>query len=799
MKFSSRLAVGLFIATASYSTFTPAAIDVATAKEQQASNQSFYQLKFDDNSGDLLLKVEKLNQPFLLVTSLVQGVGSNDIGLDRGQLGVTRLVQFERYGTDLILKQLNTYYRADSNNTAEQQAVKNAFAESILWRGKIRGAKQPTVSINSLVVNDLHGVASRLKARGQGNYQLNKNLSLVKPSSIKVFPNNSDVDVLLTFNSSKPGNYAQQVTPDPQKLSIQMRYSMIALPDEGYQARAYDPRSGYITRSFMDYAQPIDKPITQRYLLRHRLQKVNSGSAPSKVKKPIVYYLDRGAPEPIRSALLDGARWWETAFEKAGFIDGFKVELLPEGADPQDVRYNMIQWVHRATRGWSYGSVIHDPRNGEIIKGHVTLGSLRVRQDLLIARGLTAGWEDREAADKASMQMALARIRQLSAHELGHTIGIGHNFAASSTLDASVMDYPHPKITLQDGKVDITNAYGVGVGKWDEFAIQYGYGEFDTPQAQMQSLNALIAQAHKDGLRNIGESDSRAADASQIYASLWDNGSSAIDELKRLQKVRQQALQDFNANVLLEGQPLGELSDTLVPMYLLSRYQINAVAKYIGGTDYDYGYTDKWQFSSNESQRSALSALLDALSPQQLALSTALKSQLLPKAGAYRRTRESFASRLGVINDELGMAEVLGRHIADNILQPRRLNRIDEAHQASEVRLSVTELVTQLLDCTWFNKPKDKNKLRLWMRTNTVVADSLLSSLHHPNTTPEVKSFIRAKLVLASKQLARYSRQHSGDSERHLQWLAAEIGKGLSEPKHKLIDKPLALPPGSPI
>ncbi|RLV60912.1 DUF5117 domain-containing protein [Parashewanella curva] len=799
MKLSSRLAVGIFIATSSYSTVTHAAIDVAAAQQQQDSSQTFYQLKFDDDSGDLLLNVEKLNQPFLLVTSLVQGVGSNDIGLDRGQLGTTRLVQFERYGRDLVLKQLNTKYRADSDNPAEQQAVKDAFADSILWRGKIVDGKQPKVAINDLVVNDLHGVAARLKNTGQGSYQLAKGLSLVEPKSIKIFPKNADVDVLLTFTSNKPGNYAWQVTPDAKKLTLKMRYSMVALPEAGYQSRAYDPRSGYLSGSYMDYAQPIDKPITQRYLLRHRLEKVNPGSAPSKVKKPIVYYLDRGAPEPIRSALLEGARWWSTAFEQAGFVDGFKVELLPKGADPQDVRYNMIQWVHRATRGWSYGSVIHDPRNGEIIKGHVTLGSLRVRQDLLIARGLTAGWQDRGAADKASMEMALARIRQLSAHELGHTIGISHNFAASSTHDASVMDYPHPKFTLNNGKIDINNAYGVGVGKWDEFAIKYGYGKFDSQKEQKQSLQALIAQAHKDGLRNIGESDSRAADASHIYASLWDNGTNAIDELNRMQKVRQQALKDFNVNVLLDGQPLGELSDALVPMYLLSRYQINAAAKYIGGTDYDYGYTNKWQFSSNESQRSSLKALLDALSPQQLALPTALKTQLVPKSGAYRRTRESFASRLGVISDELGMAEVLSRHISDNILQPKRLNRIDEAHRGSAERLSIKALLTQVLNSTWFNKPSQTNMVRLWMRTNAVVADSILASLHHPNTSAEVKAMMAEHLVLTSKQLARYARQNSGDSEAHLQWLAAGINKGLKEPKYRLINEPLALPPGSPI
>ena len=518
-----------------------APVNTATLIKKSQAATGFTNLYYANASGDLYFEVDKLNQPFLLLTSLPHGVGSNDIGLDRGQLGYTRLVQFERHGPYLILKQLNTQYRASSDNSAELRAVKEAFAESVLWRGKILDGKRDLVAINDLVINDLHGISSRLEATEQGSYQLDADRSLILPEGVKSFERNSDVDVLLSFNSKKAGDHVAQVTPDANHLSVRVRYSFIQLPDEGYLPRDYHPMSGYLSDEYLDYGTQVNEDIRQRHLLRHRLQKVTPGSAPSEVVTPITYYLDPGVPEPIRSALLEGASWWEEAFTQAGFINGFKVELLPEDADPQDVRYNMIQWVHRATRGWSYGSAVTDPRTGEIIKGHVTLGSQRVRQDHLIARGLTAGWEDRAAAEDAAMKLSLDRIRQLSAHEVGHTLGFDHNFAASTNDNASVMDYPHPKIALVDGNIDISAPYDIGVGAWDRYIVEYGYGEYTDAKEESAQLPALIKQAQSEGLRYIGEADSRAKSASNAYASLWDNGSDPVAELVRLGEVRAKA------------------------------------------------------------------------------------------------------------------------------------------------------------------------------------------------------------------------------------------------------------------
>ncbi|ABV89012.1 zinc-dependent metalloprotease [Shewanella pealeana] len=797
-----KLALAIALAVVPMTSAVAATTNTATLIKNSQAATGFINLFYDKASGELYLEANKLDKPFLMLTSLPHGVGSNDIGLDRGQLGRTRMVQFERHGPYLILKQLNTHYRANTENAAEQRAVKEAFAESVLWRGKLVTGKRNLVAINDLVVNDLHGISDVLEQTKQGSYQLDPSKSLILPEGVKSFERNSDIDVLLTFNAAKAGNYVAQVTPDGKHLSVRLRYSFVALPDEGYQARAYHPLSGYLSDEYLDYGTRVDEDIRQRFLLRHRLEKVTPGSAPSQVVKPITYYLDPGVPEPIRTALLEGASWWEDAFTHAGFINGFKVELLPEDADPQDVRYNMIQWVHRATRGWSYGSAVTDPRTGEIIKGHVTLGSQRVRQDHLIARGLTAGWEDRAAADEASMALALARIRQLSAHEVGHTLGLDHNFSASSNNNASVMDYPHPMVTINGDKIDISKPYDEGIGAWDKYTVAYGYGEYGAAEEEALGLAKLRGDVAKQGLRYIGEADSRSAGASNAYASLWDNGNDPVAELTRLGEVRAKAIADFSADALLAEQPQGELQDAFVPIYLLTRFQIAAAAKMIGGTTYDYGDgvdSKSWHYVAPAMQLQALEALLATLSPDELAVEESLEQVLVPKAGNYYKTRESFDSGLGVITDPLGMAEVLSRLTLTQIYAPERMNRVNQAYLSDKEQLSVSKLTDKVLASTVFSDIPTGPELGVWMRVNTVTIDSLLAAYHAPKTRPEVKAQLAERLAYTVKQLKRKVKRVSAYEAAHYAWLQQGIEKGLKDAKYKLITQPLALPPGSPI
>ena len=795
--------VALAIALLGFPAVTVAAIAPSAKIIQQSQEvKGFVNLYYEPSQGELYLEVNRLNQPFLLVTSLPQGVGSNDIGLDRGQLGQTRMVQFERQGPYIVLKQLNSQYRANTLDAAEQRAVAEAFADSVLWQGKVVEGQSVLVAINDLVLSDLHGVSSVLQQTGQGDYQLDLGRSVILPTGIKSFAKNADVDVQLTFKADVAGEQVAQVTPDGRLMSVRMRYSFVELPDAGYQARAYHPMSGYLSDEYRDYATPFDQPLVQRFILRHRLQKVHPGPAPSEVVKPIIYYLDSGVPEPIRSALLDGARWWESAFTRAGFINGFKVELLPKDADPQDIRYNMIQWVHRATRGWSYGAALTDPRTGEIIKGQVTLGSLRVRQDYLIAKGLTAGWQDRIAADKAATALSLARIRQLAAHEVGHTLGLDHNFAASSNQDASVMDYPHPKIQLKGNDIDISAPYSTGVGPWDDFAIAYGYSDVGDARAQQTQQADLLADVAKRGLRYIGEADSRQKDASQAYASLWDSGDDPIDQLVKLDNIRTKAIAGFSSAALLPNEPLGELADTFAPIYLLTRYQIDAVAKFIGGTDYNYqsiGEGSRWSYIAPPLQLAGLDALLKTLDAASLTVPQTLLDNLVPKAGKYHATRESFDSGLGTVTDPLGMAEVFSRYTVSLLLTPKRLNRVGQAAMADNEQLSVTTLLDKLFAATLYQEGKLGLVEGVWMRVNAVVVDEVLAALHDKNTSPEVRAVIYDRIQFVIKQLKARANRANVSLAAHYNGLQLGLAAGLTDAQFKLIPKPLVLPPGSPI
>ena len=565
--------------------------------------QGYFSFYHDEGEGKVYLQIEQFEQQFLFQSSLPHGIGSNDIGLDRGQLGDTRLVQFERVGNKVFLRQLNPYYRADSNNPLEQQAIDEAFASSIIWgfkvaassKNKRKGTSKVLIDYTPFLLSDIHNITDTLKKKKQGDFKVDASRSALYAKRSKAFPNNTELEATVTFKGTGAGKYLKSVTPDESAVTVNLHHSLIKLPDDNYQTRQFHPYSGYWSIDYADYASAIDQPLIKRLIPRHRLSKKNPQAVSSAAVEPIVYYLDAGVPEPIRTALIDGAMWWQQAFSDIGYQDAFQVKILPEDADPMDVRYNVIQWVHRATRGWSYGSSIIDPRSGEIIKGHVTLGSLRVRQDYLIALGLTSPFVGSEAGKKVDTSemkaMALARIRQLSAHEVGHTLGIAHNFAASVNDRASVMDYPHPFITLDEqGEIDLSQAYKENIGIWDKYVIAYGYGDYSDEKgiSEKQQLASLVAKTQAKGLLYASDPDARPASGPHNTGHLWDNGSNAAQELMRVMKVREKALENFGLNSIAPNTPLSELEQALVPIYNFHRYQVEATAKLIAGVDYAY-------------------------------------------------------------------------------------------------------------------------------------------------------------------------------------------------------------------
>nr|WP_239023998.1 zinc-dependent metalloprotease [Paraglaciecola marina] len=770
--------------------------------QHQAGYFDFY---YDDKTDKIYLEVDKLDKDFLFQSSLPQGIGSNDIGLDRGQLGETRLVKFERYGNKVFLKQLNTEYRASSTNKAEKASIDEAFADSVIAGFKVVASSNDTVLIDytAFLLSDIHQISQRLSARKQGSYKPDVSRSGVYLKKSKAFPKNTELEALVTFGGSKPGEYVRQVTPAPLSISVHLHHSLIELPDDQYQARRFVPFSGFWSMEYQDYSVPIEKSMSQKFIPRHRLSKQNPSADVSVPIEPIVYYLDPGIPEPVMSALKDGALWWDQAFAAIGYKNAFQVKVLPEGADPMDVRYNVIQWVHRATRGWSYGSSVIDPRTGEIIKGHVTLGSLRVRQDYLIAIGLTSpfsedGKSDIDADTSKQKAMALARIRQLSAHEVGHTLGIAHNFAASEYGRASVMDYPHPYVTIKKGKVDLEDAYDVNIGEWDKYVIAYGYQQFANQTDERQGLKALVAGARDKGFKYQSDPDARPSHAASADGHLWDGGSSSIDELYKLTKVREIALDNFGLRTLESGSTLSSLEETLAPIYLLHRYQVDAVAKLIGGIYYEYetkgDYTEAKgvQVVESNTQKEAIKAMLTTLSTDFLSIPEHISQLITPKAYGDRANRESFKGRTGLTFDPITAAESSAAYSLALLLKAERLNRVAAQNEFAKGTPDIKQLFTVIFKQTIKNGTNEEH-VQLSKRINYLVLDQTVKALSQDNLAPEVRGAIEAELT----GLHKWLKNHNRNPDNAVMARQLEHYWHLGEWKSQFSAKPL--PPGSPI
>ena len=701
-------------------------------------HEGYVTFYYDESTDKIFLQIENLHQEFLYVNSLSEGIGSNDIGLDRGQLGNTRIVKFMKAGNKLLLIQPNQDYRAITDNLEEKKSVEQAFAKSVIHGFVIKETNQGKylVDATSFFMRDAHGVQGRLSVRKQGSYSLDKSRSAINLERTKAFPKNVEFDVMLTFKGSPKSSNIRSVTPTASLITVNQHHSFIELPDGSYKPRKFDPRSGSNAMSYLDYATPVNESITKRFIYRHRLEKKNPEASKSEAVEPIIYYLDRGTPEPVRSALLDGARWWNQAYEAIGYTNAFQVKMLPEGADLLDVRYNVIQWVHRSTRGWSYGSSVSDPRTGEIIKGHVSLGSLRIRQDFLIAQALQAPYANDDTSDQFALEMALARIRQLSAHEVGHTIGLAHNFAASTKGRSSVMDYPHPTLSLKDKKVDFTNAYDTKIGDWDKVAIAYSYGEYSGDEDA--SLNKLLDDAFKNGARFITDQDARPQGSAHAYAHLWDNGANVSTELDNLLAIRKHAIANFSIDNIKTNQPYSVLEDVFVPLYFFHRYQTEGVTKVIGGLDYSYAL--KGDGSTivkrvpGKTEKKALVSVLKTLNVEELAIPKKLLNLFPPRAFNYGRTRESFKSKTGVAFDPFGAVETASAMTLELLLHPERVTRLVQHKSLDNSQLGLVEVLDEVIA----NSIQKTYKDAYYQELQNVVNYQVLNQLFHLSSNKDM-------------------------------------------------------------
>ena len=813
-----RLSLSLLLLSATLSAQT-----IASKTTGMKHLDGFLPLNWDAKAGKLYLEIPHLDTDILYSHSLPYGTGSNDLGLDRGQVSEGRIVRFERTGPKVLLVQPNQAFRSTSTDAAEQLSVRQSFPESVLFGFKVE-AEDPSgavlVDATDFYLRDAHNVAEILARLKQGSFKLDTSRSTIAPNATRAFPRNTEVEAILTFTSDDPskGEFVNNVTPDPHALTVRERQSFIELPGPGFTSRRFDPRAGYFSTSWRDYTAPLGSPLDQQFITRHRLIKKDPACKTNcEPVAPIQYYVDRGAPEPIRSALLEGARWWDQAFQSAGWAKGtFRVDLLPADADPMDVRYNIIQWVHRYTRGWSYGEEIADPRTGEIIKGNVTLGSLRGRQDYLIAEALLAPYTNGSnitPANDPMLQMVLQRIRQLAAHETGHTLGLAHNFAASSfgtTLPngTSVMDYPHPYIALgPNGVPDLSHAYAVNIGEWDKVSIDYGYREFDQSSKRTEdpaALNNILEASQERGLIFITDADARPFGGAHPNAHLWDNGPSPSDELNRLFEIRKAALTRFGENAIKPGTPMAQLEDTLVPLYLLHRYQTEATIKEIGGLDYRYALRGDGQLVTKivapAEQKKALTAVLVTLSPDFLTLPESLLAIIPPRPMGLERTRESFPSQTALTFDPIATAETAADLTLAVLLDPARASRLVQYHMREGGSLSLRG-VLEAISTTTAERTDGGHTMssEVGRAVETRALEAMFALATNPAASSQARAITRSHINDVYKQITTAPPLTDTAEAIHRAAIIDRIQEFQRDPAKFTPAKPIEAPPGMPI
>ena len=803
---------------ASAPTVAPATSMGAITKGLQKFD-GYFPFYYDPKTGKILLEIGRLDEEFLYFGSLANGVGN---GIERGQ-STSAIAKFVRVGGKVLLLEPNYDYRATTGSADERRAVDNAFAKSVIWGFVPLASEGPKVLIDltPFLVRDSQKIGERLSSGGFSGpgasllvpgagarpavpYKFDESRSAVYLENTRNFPKNTEFEAMVTFTggSGSSGEDGSTIAPDPNAVTLQMHQAFIELPDNKFRPRKFDPRSGLYSFSYLDFSAPMNQPLTQRFTTRHRLEKKDPAAAVSEPVQPIVYYIDRGAPATIKKALMEGGAWWNQAFEAAGYTNAFQVKELPEGADPMDIRYNVVNWINRSgsPRAFSYGNAYVDPRTGEIIKGVVSLGADRHRQDYLIAEGLLQPYADGQPVSEQMEQLALARIRQLSAHEIGHTLGLFHNFTASSKERASVMDYPFPRFSLgADGRVDVSDAYATGIGAWDKRAILWGYADFAKGTDESAALDNIIKETLAQGFRFIPDIGGYAhPDANQ-----WDDGPDPVAQLTKLMAVRRHVLDGFSEKAIRANAPLATLQEVLVPIYLLHRYQVEAVAKSIGGQYFTHALKNDGQPPTQmvppAVQQQALDALLATIEPAALQLPEALIAKIPPRPVGYPGSAELFAGYTGPTFDPLAAAEAAAGPPIAALLNPERAARLLEYHARDGRQPGFGPVLAQLLARTWYTAPVTGYAGALQTVVNNLTLKYLLQLAANHQAAASVRGEALLKIGDLQKWMRRQAKHAPPAQKANLLFGLAQIGQFRAEPGKFTPPPTVNMPPGAPI
>jgi len=780
-------------------------------------SEGFFTFFYDYKTGKVYLEVDEnqFNKEFLYFSALVDGIGNG--GAERGQASA-EVAKFIKVGPKVFLLEPNLNYRSVKGSADEQHAVENAFAKSIIFgfAPVATEGDKVLVDLTPFIVRDAQKIGDRIgsgtantgsaaanRGRGAGaaggGYRVDDSRSAVYLDNTKNFPKNTEFEAVLTFAGSGRGNIA----PDAGSVTVNMHQSFVELPDGNYKPRKFDPRSGYFGFSYLDFSAPMSEPIEKRFIERHRLAKKDPSAAVSEPIEPIVYYIDRGAPPLIQKALVEGGSWWNQAFEAAGYKNAFIVKVLPEGADPMDLRYNIVNWVNRSakpTRAFSYGASYTDPRTGEIIKGMVTLGSDRHREDYLIAEGLLQPYRDGKPVPKEMEEMALARIRQLSAHEIGHTLGLTHNYGASPNNRGSVMDYPFPRFSLKaDGTIDLSDAYAKGIGSWDKRAIIWGYSDFPQGADENGELDKITNETIKQGYVYAPDQ----AVSVHPMANQWDDGANPIDQLNKLMTVRKHILDNFSEKAIRQGEPMATLEEVLVPMYLLHRYQVIAAAKSIGGLYYTHAIKNDGQVATKmvepAEQWRAFNALMNTITPDALALPEALIQKIPPRPTGYPSSVETFGGHTGSTFDPIATAETAADATLSNLFDGERAARLIEYEARDSRQPGFMPVVDQLLLKTWKAPAGPGYKGELQRMVNNLTLKHLLGLAADNGTAENVKGQTLLKIHELQSWMKGQLAAAAPKQKAALYLGLQQIEEFEKEPSKFQPAPALEMPPGAPI